>query len=112
MKRTLEGFILDWNQSHKHLVFSLTKSPVVDRPINVEIRYPAVKYRNVFTTENWQKLNDMVDAKSHGTMFITSNEYLFERGVINASIASQNHNYEDQRIAGTLIWISENMFPE
>lgn len=112
MKQTLEGFILDWNQSHKHLVFSLAKSPVIDRPISVDIRYPAVKYRKVFTTENWRKLNDMVDAKSHGTMFITSNEYLFERGVINASIASQNHNYEDQRIAGTLIWISENMFPE
>ena len=44
----------------------------------------------------------MVDAKSHGTMFIISNEYLYERRVIEAKIASCNHNYEEQQIAGTL----------
>ena len=44
----------------------------------------------------------MVDAKSHGTMFIISNEYLYERRVIEAKIAPCNHNYEEQQIAGTL----------
>ncbi|MBP5647750.1 hypothetical protein J6X04_00435 [Candidatus Saccharibacteria bacterium] len=112
MNQTLNGFVHDWNKTHKYLNFSLNEAPVTDRPINVEIRYPAVKYKDVFSTETWYQLNDIVDAKSHGTMFIVTDEHLFEKGIIEAKIASLNHNYEDQRIASALTWIGEELFSE
>lgn len=109
---TLKEFVEAWNESHKRFIFSVYDNSGVNRSTSVEIRYPAVRYKNFYSTDNWNRLNDMVDALSQRTMFIVSNEYLYERGVIEAKIASCNHNYEEQRIAGTLLWIGEKHFNE
>ena len=108
----LMEFVEAWNHSHKRFIFSVYDNSGVNRPTSVEIRYCAVKYRNVYSTDNWYRLNDVVDAMSHGTMFIVTDEYLFERGIIGVKIASCNHNYREGFVIGVLTWIGEKFFEE
>ena len=111
MKQTLGDFIFDWNKSHHRFVFSTQEVPATGRPTEVEIRYSAAKYQNVFSTDKWNKLKDVVEAKSHGTMYVVTDEYLFERGIIEIKVASSNHNYQERFIVGVLRWICEEFFP-
>lgn len=109
---TLSEYVKAWNENHNRFIFSLNDSSGMNCPTSVEIRYPTVKYKYLYSTDNWHRLNDMVDAKSHGTMFIVSTEYLFERGIIEAKIASCNHNYSEGFVIGVLTWIGEKFFEE
>lgn len=109
---TLNKFVEEWNAAHKKLIFSVYDSSGVNRPTSVEIRYTAVSFRSLYSTENWYRLIDMVDAKSHGTMVVVTSEELFERGIIEIKIASCNHNYSDRFAVGTLCWIGEEFFEE
>ena len=107
MRQTLSDFILDWNKSHKSFTFSAPEAPGTGRPTEVKIRYSATKYQNFFSTEKWNKLKDVVEAKSHGTMYVVPDEHLFERGIIDIKVASANHNYQERYIVGVLRWIYE-----
>ena len=107
MKQTLGDFILDWNRSHARFIFSAQEAPATGRPTEVEIRYSAAKYQNFFSTDKWNKLKDVVEAKSHGTMYVVTDEYLFERGIIEIKVASVNHNYQERFVVGVLRWIYE-----
>lgn len=112
MKLTLNGFVQDWNNSHDRFTFLVLETPVINKPVSVEIRYPAVEYRRFYSTEKWNELNGFVDTLSRGTMFVVSNEYLFRRGIIEIKIASQNHNYRENHVICVLKWIGEELFPQ
>lgn len=107
MRQTLKSFILDWNKSHNRFVFSVQEALNTSRPTEVGIRYSAAKYQNLFSTDKWNKLRGVVETKSHGTMYVTTDEYLFERGIIEMKVASSNHNYQERLIVGVLRWIYE-----
>lgn len=107
---TLMEFVKEWNANHRRFIFAINDSSMVNRPTSVEIRYSAAKYQNFYSTDNWHRLIDLVDAKSRGTMYIVTDEYLFERGIIEAKLASCNHNYQERLIVGTLRWIGEEFF--
>ena len=111
MRQALSDFILEWNQSHKAFIFSAQEAPGTGRPTDVEIRYSAAKYQSFFSTEKWNKLKDVVEAKSHGTMFVVTDEYLFERGIIGIKVATANHNYQERLIVGVLRWVYGGLFP-
>ncbi len=111
MKQVLDDFIFSWNKAHKRFIFSAQEAPVIGRPTGVEIRYSAAKYQNFFSTDKWNKLKDVVEAKSHGTMYVVTDEYLFERGIIEIKVASSNHNYQERLVVGVLRWICEEFFP-
>ncbi len=110
MTQALKDFILDWNKSHNRFVFSIQEIPATGRPTEVEIRYSAAKYQDFFSTDKWIKLKDVVEAKSHGTMYVVTDERLFERGIIEIKVASSNHNYQERFIVGVLRWIGEEFF--
>ena len=112
MQVTLSDFIAQWNKSHKRFNFSAQNAPITDRPTVVEVRYSVAKYQKFFSTENWDRLRGAIEAKSHGTMYVATDEYLFERGIIEIKIASSNHNYQERFIVGTLRWIGEEFFPD
>ena len=111
MKQTLKDFILEWNGSHKHFNFSMQEAPGTGRPTEVEIRYQAAKYKDFLSAKNWLSLKDIVEAKSHGTMFVFTDECLFEYGIVEIKIASANHNYQERIVVGVLRWIYEEFFP-
>lgn len=110
MKQTLNDFILEWNKPHIRFVFSAQGTSATGRPTEVEIRYSAAKYQNFFSTDKWNKLKDVVEAKSHGTMYVVTSEYLFERGIVEIKVASSNHNYQERLVVGVLRWIGEEFF--
>lgn len=112
MKQVLNDFILEWNQTHQHFTFSAQTAPMVNRPTSVEIRYPAVKYQKFLSDETWEKLCDLVEARSRNTMYVATNKHLFERGIIDVKIASQNHNFKENLIIAVLRWIGEEFFPQ
>ena len=112
MNQRLKDFIPEWNKTHQHLTFSYQETPVNARPVSIEIRYPAEKYHDFFSTEPWDKLNEIVEKSSHDTMYITTNERLFKRGIIEAKVASQNRTYQEQYIVETLRWIGKYFFPQ
>ena len=109
---TLKEFAEAWNASHKRFIFSIYDNSGVGRPTSVEIRYSAAKYQDLYSTNNWYKLIDVVEAMSHGTMYIVTNEHLFERGIVEAKISSCNHNYAERLVTGVLRWIGEDYFQE
>lgn len=110
MKQTLEKFVFDWNKAHNRFTFSTNNTPVTKRPTDIKIRCSAAKYQDIFSTDTWNKLKDVVEAKSHGTMYVVTDEKLFERGIIDIEIASSNHNYQERLIIGTIRWIGEEFF--
>jgi len=112
MKQALKDFIFDWNKSHNRFIFSAQEAPATGRPTEVEIRYSAAKYQDFFSTDEWNRLKDVVEAKSHGTMYVVTDEYLFERGIVEIKVASSNHNYQERFIVGVLKWIGEEFFPK
>lgn len=107
--KPLKDFILEWNYTHRSVIFSLQEAPIIRKPTEVGIRYSTAKYPDL-STKKWNSLVDLVDAKSHGTMCVVTNEYLFERGIINIGIASANHNYQERLVIGVLRWIGEKFF--
>ena len=62
MKLTLKDFILDWNKSHNRFSFWFQEIPGTGRPAEVGVRYTAVKYRDFYSTDEWNRLRDIVDA--------------------------------------------------
>ena len=112
MKQSLKDFISDWNKSHNRFTFSANNEIITGRPTSVAIRYSAAKYQSFFSTDKWNKLKDVVEAKSHGTMYVVTDERLFERGIIEIKIASSNHNYQERLVVGVLRWIGEGFFPK
>lgn len=111
MKQTLNGFVSNWNKSHAYFSFSVQETPVTGLPVGMEIRYSAARYGDFFSTKNWNKLQDVVKTNSHGTMYVVTDEYLFERGIVEIKIASSNHNYQERLVVGTVRWICEVFFP-
>ena len=111
MKQGLDDFIHNWNRLHNGFIFSAQEAPITGRPTEIEIRYSAAKYQDFFSTDKWNTLRDVVEAKSHGTMYVVTDEYLFERGIIEIKVASSNHNYQERFIVGVLRWICEKFFP-
>ncbi|MBE6013740.1 MAG: hypothetical protein E7241_00025 [Lachnospiraceae bacterium] len=112
LKVNIKSFIEAWNGSHNRFIFSVYDNSGVNRPTSLEIRYSAAKYQAIFSTENWYRLVDVVEAKSHGTMYIVTDEYLFGRGIIEAKIASCNHNFDERFVVGVMTWIGEELFKE
>ncbi len=110
MGQRLGDFVFSWNRSHNYFVFSIHKASFMERPIGVEIRYSAARYQSLLSTDKWNNLKDVIEAKSHGTMYVVTDEYLFERGIIEIKIASSNHNYQERFIVGVLRWICEDFF--
>lgn len=110
MELTLKDFILDWNKSHNRFFFWSQEIPGIGRPTEVGVRYSAAKYQDFYSTDEWNRLRDVVDAKSHGTMYVVTDEYLFERGIIDIKVASSNHNYQEYHIISVLRWIGEEFF--
>ena len=110
MASTLTEFVSKWNKECDH--FSVT--PIGDlpsmRPIGVEVRYSAVKYRKAHPIDAWNQLNDLLEAKSNGTMYIATSERLFEHGILDIKIASENDTYREAVVIGTLKWLIDQFF--
>lgn len=112
MKQTLTDFIHSWNQSHKQLIFSVAEAPIIIRPTSIDIRYSAAKYRDFLSAIEWSRLKKLVEAKSHGIMYVVTDDNLFERGIIEIKVASSNHNFQERLVVGVLRWIGEEFFPQ
>ena len=110
MKQTLQDCILDWNKSHNRFSFWSQEVPDTGRPTEVGVRYSAAKYQKFYSTDEWNRLRDIVDARSHGTMYVVTDEYLYKRGIIDIKVASSNHNYQERHVIGVLRWIGEEFF--
>lgn len=110
MKQTLDDFILEWNKTHKKLFFSLQKAPAIDRPTEIGIRYSVAEYEDFLSSEQWGRLTFIVERKSHGAMYVSSDEMLFNSGIIDIAVSSANHNYQECYVISVLKWICEKFF--
>ena len=106
----LNDFTIDWNKTHRSFFFTIQWAPVVGRPVNIEMRYPAVCYKDLYTTNDWNHLRAMVGLKSHNLMMVVSSEEAFSQGVVQIVISSANHDYSESFIVDTLKWISRDFF--
>lgn len=111
LKQTLDEFVKRWNSEHARFTFTVQKVTETNRPVTVEVRYSAAKYQDTFSTKRWKRLKYTVEAMSHNTMFVVSDEYLFESGIVSIAVASSNHNYSERIVVGVLRWIGESFFP-
>ena len=111
MKQTLEDFIEEWNATHPYFKFALNGAPTIR--LYVEMRCSRARYQKFLTAENWSKLSDVIDAKTHGNMYLMDCgiDY-FEHGCVHAVINSINHNYDERLIIGVLRWLGEQFFPQ
>ena len=111
MWQTLRDFVADWNQAHKRFAYAISYGPGVSRPTGVEVRYSAAKYRSfLYKAGTWETLTTNVQEKSRGTMFVVTDEWLLQRGVLEIKIASFNHNYQDKHVISVLKWLGEDFF--
>ena len=111
MWQTLSEFVADWNNKHKHFGYAFFYGSGVKRPTGIEVRYSATKYRSFLRkAETWVKLVTTVEAMSKGTMFVVTDEWLFQRGVLEIKIASYSINYQDQCVINVLKWLGEDFF--
>lgn len=109
--QTVKDFVIEWNQTHKRFVYALFYGHGAIRPTSVEVRYSAAKYRNfLYKADTWKTLTETVERISRGTMFAVTDEWLFERGVLEFKIASYNHNYQDKHVISVLKWLGEDFF--
>ena len=106
----LNDFTIDWNKAHRSFFFTIQWAPVVGRPVNIEMRYSAVCYKNLYTTNDWNHLRAMVGLKSHNLMMVVSSEEAFSQGVVQIVISSANHDYNESLIVDALKWISRVFF--
>ena len=108
----LRAFTEAWNKGHARVLFHLDWCTIEQRalPVRVAIRYNATAYKYGFDGK-WGELNEMIAIKSHGLMFVTSNEEMFARGIISAEIASCNFNYKQRFVVETLRWIGKIFLP-
>ena len=106
----LNDFTIDWNKAHRSFFFTVQWAPVVGRPVNIEMRYSAVCYRDLYTTDDWNHFKTMVDLKSHNLMMVVSSEEAFGQGVVQIVVSSANHDYSESYIVSTLEWISRDFF--
>ena len=106
----LNDFTIDWNKAHRSFFFTVQWAPVVGRPVNIEMRYSAVCYRDLYTTDDWNHFKTMVGLKSHNLMMVTSSEEAFSQGVVQIVVSSANHDYNESYIVSTLEWISRDFF--
>ena len=111
MKQPLEDFIKEWNTTHSHFKFALNGVPTIR--LKVEIRCSRARYQEFLTAENWNRLSDIIEAQTHGNMYLMDCgiDY-FEHGCMYAVINSVNHNYDERLIIGALRWLGEKFIPQ
>ena len=111
MMQTLEDFIEEWDTTHSDFKFVLDGVPEIR--LNVEIRCSRERYRKFLTVENWNRLSYMIEAQTHGNMYLMDCglDY-FEHGCMYAVINSANDNYEERLIIGALRWLGEKFIPQ
>lgn len=106
----VNAFIEEWNEVCPRFLFAPRLIPKNGRPSSISVRYSAAKYHNRYSTDEWNRLCNVVEAKSHGTMFVVSTERMYENGVVEIAVAAANHNYQDRLVIGVLRWIAEGFF--
>ena len=104
----LIAFISAWNSEHKDIkFFAGTEGGSV---YGIHVRYTAVRYRDVCTHDNWERMNAVVQLKSHSTIWTVTGEDLFFKGIIDFAVACCNHNYNVKNVLAVLKWLSEAFF--
>ena len=78
--------------------------------MNIEMRYSAVCFRDLYTTDDWNHFKAMVGLRSHNLMMVVPSEEAFSQGVVQIVISSANHDYNESLIVRTLEWISRDFF--
>ena len=108
----LNEFVIDWNRSHRNFFFTVQWALVIARPIGVALRYAATRYRDLQTTNDWERFKSMTDIKSQGLMLVVSSEEAYSQGIVQFAVAPANHNYSEHFIVSTLEWIGKEFFGE
>ncbi len=108
---SIVDFISDWSKSHsRSFAFSTQVDYITGHPTEVGIRYSAAKYQKNLNAEVWDRLCYFIEVNSHGTMYVYTSEFVFERGIIDIKLSSSNHNYQERLVVGTLMRIAEEFF--
>lgn len=103
---TIKSFIGDWNRLHGDFMFSATYVPVSDRPDTITVRFDADKYQH--KKSEWYLVANSISERSKETMFLASNEYMLEKGIIRIEIACASKRYREQNIIETLRWLTKD----
>lgn len=112
MRQHLNDFITEWNKSHKHLIFFI-QTDESKRPLTLEIRFSATRYQDLLQRrDSWYRLCALLEAKSRHTIYVITSDFLFQRGIIEAKIASRNHNFKEGLILSSIRFLAEEFFPQ
>ena len=107
MSQTLSDFVLDWGRTHENFTFSYNQAPINKRPTNIEVRYSARDYENIYSYKAFSLLCGLVFEKSHDTMYITTDGNLLKRGIMEIKVASSSPEYREKYVVDTLKSIGE-----
>lgn len=107
---TLEDYVNQFNRRYERNRICVTLphyQPTFARPTSIEVRYCASWYQHRLTTQEWVELNDLLEAKSYGTLYVATDNRLFGRGIIEIKIATMNRNYSEEKVVNALRWVCE-----
>ena len=100
------------NGEHKYVHFV----PLVGddgRPVSISIRFQANRFQQLTVSRRDREvLFNLVETASRYTMLVTTDERLFNRGVIDIAVLSMAHNYRSDYVSYTLRTIAEEIFKE
>ena len=109
----ISEFISNWNKTHTKVIFASCEAPENGRLVSVEVRFPTSEITSSGDVhEKWCCFSGPAGFKSHGTMYVVTNEELFSRGIVEFKVASLSHKYREEFVIDTLIWIGEVFFSD
>ena len=103
----IKDFIEEFNKQKKGLEFGLQTIEGTGKPTVVEIRYNSVRFKKNLTSQDWKMLLLELETRSKNSFYIVTDQFLFERGVMAAKIASCNHNFSEERVVNCLKFLVE-----
>ena len=107
---SINDFVTNWNAVHGDICAYALGNLMLDKPLSISVRYPAVKYQHHYHNGSFDQLRDTVEFRSKGLMIIESSEEAYAKGCVEILIATMNHNYKEEIIEKTLCWIGSDFF--
>ena len=103
--KAIEKFISDWNTQNETLFFIPKVSP--KKPSKIIIRF-APDSRPTKIKDPWDKLIIGVETKSRGILSVSTNEVMYNWGIVELKIGKQDSIAEEETIIETLEWIGRS----
>ena len=104
---SLQDFVAQWNAEKHNVTYTLVQGPNTRYPSSIEARFPIQK--SIHQSSWFESLKSQIEIRSHYTMYVSTDENLFLRGIMDLKISTKNPQCSAGLVASVLVYLEDKI---